>query len=53
MRKAGEIYNTLLRILELATTEGITTAEASDRVAEQRMEDVQYLHRTELGSLDY
>jgi len=53
LRKAGEIYNTLLRILELAKTEGITSAEASDRVAEQRMEDVRYLHRTELGCLDY
>jgi leucine dehydrogenase len=53
LRKAGEIYNTLLRILELAETEGITTAEASDKVAEQRMEDLRYLHRTELGSLDY
>jgi leucine dehydrogenase len=51
LRKAGEIYNTLLRILEVAETEGVTTAEASDRVAEQRMEEVRYLHRTELGSL--
>jgi leucine dehydrogenase len=53
LRKAGEIYNTLLRILELAENEGITTAEAADKVAEHRMADVQYLHRTELGSLDY
>jgi len=53
LRKAGEIYNTLLRILELAENEGITTAEAADKVAEHRMEDVRYLHRTELGSLDY
>lgn len=53
LRKAGEIYNTLLRILELAETEGITTAEASDKVAEQRMEDVRFLHRTELGSFDF
>ena len=53
LRKAGEIYHTLLRILELAEAEGITTADASDRVAEQRMEDVRYLRRTELGSLDY
>jgi leucine dehydrogenase len=52
-RKAGEIYNTLLRILELAEADGITTAEASDKVAEQRMEDVRVLHRTELGSLSY
>jgi leucine dehydrogenase len=53
LRKAGEIYNTLLRILEVAEAEGITTAEASDRVAEQRMEEVRYLHRTELGSLEF
>ena len=53
LRKAGEIYNTLLRILELAEAEGITTADASDKVAEQRMEEVRYLHRTELGCLDY
>ncbi|MBT8397820.1 MAG: Glu/Leu/Phe/Val dehydrogenase [Gemmatimonadetes bacterium] len=53
LRKAGEIYNTLLRILELAESEGITTAKASDRVAEQRMEEVGYLHRTELGSLEF
>jgi len=52
-RKAGEIYNTLLRILELAQAEKLTTAEAADRVAEQRMEEVRFLHRTELGCLDY
>ena len=53
LRKAGEIHNTLLRILELAEAEGITTAEAADKVAEDRMEEVGYLHRTELGCLDY
>ena len=53
LRKAGEIYNTLIRILELAEAEGITTAEASDKVAEQRMEDVRFLHRTELGGFNY
>ncbi len=53
LRKAGEIYNTLLRILELAESEGMTTAEASDKVAEQRMDEVGYLHRTELGSLEF
>jgi leucine dehydrogenase len=52
-RKAGEIYNTLLRILELAEADRITTAAASDKVAEARMEDVRYLHRTELGALVY
>jgi leucine dehydrogenase len=53
LRKAGEIYKTLTRILELAEAEGITTAEAADRVAEERMDEVRYLHRTELGCLDY
>lgn len=53
LRKAGEIYNTLLRILELAENEGITSAEAADRVAEERMAEVGYLHRTELGCLEY
>jgi len=53
LRKAGEIYNTLLRILELAESEGMTSAEAADRVAEDRMSEVGYLHRTELGCLDY
>jgi len=52
-RKAGEIYNTLLRILELAEADSITTAAASDKVAEHRMEEVRYLHRTELGALVY
>lgn len=53
LRKAGEIYHTLIRILELAEAEGITTAEAADKVAEQRIEDLRYLHRSELGSLEY
>jgi leucine dehydrogenase len=53
LRKAGEIYDTLLRILELAEAEGITTAEASDKAAEQRIEEVRYLHRTELGCVSY
>ncbi len=53
LRKAGEIYKTLTRILELAEAEGIPTADAADKVAEQRMDEVRYLHRTELGCLDY
>lgn len=53
LRKAGEIHTTLLRILELAEAEGITSAEASDKVAEQRIAEVGYLHRTELGCLSY
>jgi leucine dehydrogenase len=53
LRKAEEIYTTLKRILELGEAEGITSAEAADKVAEQRMDEVGYLHRTELGCLDY
>jgi leucine dehydrogenase len=36
-RKAGDIYNTLLRIFQLATDEGISTSLAADRLAEQRI----------------
>ncbi len=36
-RKAGEIYNTLLRIFETARDEGLPTSEAADRVARQRV----------------
>ncbi len=53
LRKAEEIYTTLLRILELADEEDITTADASDQFALERMEQVRHLHRTELGSLIY
>ena len=53
LRKAGEIYTTLLRILELGEAEGITSAEASDKVAEQRIEEIGYLHRSELGCLNF
>ncbi|NIP90228.1 MAG: leucine dehydrogenase, partial [Gammaproteobacteria bacterium] len=44
-RKAGEIYGVLLRIFELADAEGVTYAEASDRVAERRINRVAQLHR--------
>ena len=53
LRKAGEIYHTLIRILELAEADGITTAEAADKVAEQRIADLHHLHRSELDCLDY
>lgn len=44
-RKAGEIYGVLLRIFELAEAEGVTSAEASDRVAERRVMRVARLHK--------
>jgi len=45
-RKAGDIYNTLLRIFELAKAEGIATHAAANRVAEQRIQQAQHLQRT-------
>ncbi len=45
-RKAGEIYGTLLRIFELAENEGVPTAVAADRIAEERIQRVRHLHRS-------
>jgi len=45
-RKAGEIYGTLLRIFELAGDEGVPTAVAADRIAEERVHRVRHLHRS-------
>jgi leucine dehydrogenase len=39
-RKAGEIYDTLLQLFELAREQGIPTHEAADRLAERRIEQV-------------
>jgi leucine dehydrogenase len=44
-RKAGEIYDTLTQIFELAKEQGIPTYEAADRVAERRIEQVAALQR--------
>ena len=46
MRKAGDIYATLLRIFALADDEGIPTYRAADRLAEQRIEAVGTIQRT-------
>lgn len=43
-RKAGEIYNTLLRIFERAEADGITSAEAADALARQRIARVARMH---------
>ncbi|CAN5794430.1 leucine dehydrogenase [soil metagenome] len=45
-RKAGEIYDTLMQIFELAREDGIPTYEAADRVAERRIGQVAALQRT-------
>jgi leucine dehydrogenase len=45
-RKAGEIYDTLEQLFELADDEGLPTSEAADRVAERRIQQVGDMHRT-------
>ncbi len=45
-RKAGEIYDTLLRLFDLAKEEGLPTYRAADRLAERRIEAVAKLKRT-------
>ncbi|MFQ5536782.1 MAG: Leu/Phe/Val dehydrogenase [Gemmatimonadota bacterium] len=45
-RKAGDIYNTLLRIFERAAQENIATSHAADRVAEQRIAQARHLQRS-------
>jgi leucine dehydrogenase len=46
MRKAGEIYNSLLLLFEIARDNGIPTYQAADRLAEQRIEAVARIQRT-------
>jgi leucine dehydrogenase len=45
-RKAGDIYNTLLRIFERAKSDGIPTSEAANRVAESRIMEARQLQKT-------
>lgn len=46
MRKAGEIYATLLRIFDRAASDGVPTSIAADRVAEKRIMDSRHLQRS-------
>ena len=48
-KKAGEIYDTLLRIFEIAQEERIPTYRAADRLAEQRIGAVGGLDRMWMG----
>jgi leucine dehydrogenase len=48
-KKAGEIYETLLRIFEIAKRERIPTYQAADRLAEQRITAVAGLDRMWMG----
>ena len=45
-RKAGEIYDTMLRVFELAKEEGLPTYRAADRLAERRIAMAAKLKRT-------
>jgi leucine dehydrogenase len=45
-RKAGEIYETLTQLFEIAKEQGLPTYEAADRLAERRIEQVAQLKRT-------
>ena len=45
-RKADEIYDTILRVFEIAKSEGIPTYVAADRLAEQRIKAVGSLVKT-------
>ena len=49
-KKAGEIYETITRIFEIARRDGIPSYKAADRLAEQRIAAVNGLDRIWLGS---
>jgi len=44
--EAGDIYDTLLRVFEIAKREKIPTCRAADRLGEKRIEAVRKLKRT-------
>jgi leucine dehydrogenase len=46
LRKADEIYNTLLGVFEIARADGIPTYQAADRLAERRLKAVASLVKT-------
>ena len=48
-KKAGEIYDTMLRVFELAKAEGLPTYKAADRLAEKRIAMAAQLKRTWIG----
>jgi leucine dehydrogenase len=48
-RKAGEIFQTLLEVFELAREEKLTTAEAADKTAQRRIDKVGTLHRSRIS----
>ena len=49
LRDAGNIYETVKRVLKLARADGITTTAAANRIAEDRIETVARLRRLRLS----
>jgi leucine dehydrogenase len=49
LKKAGEIYDTMLRVYEIAKEEKLPTYQAADRLAEKRIAMVAKLMRTWIG----
>ena len=47
-RKAQEIFTTLLRIFEMAEEDGVPTAQAADRLAQERIGRIRHLQRSTL-----
>lgn len=48
-RRAHRIHDTTLAVLDRARSEGVTTSEAAERLAERRIHDVGRLHTIRLG----
>jgi leucine dehydrogenase len=46
LRKAGEIYHTMLAIFEKAEQAGVPTSEAADHIAEERIQNSRHLQRS-------
>jgi len=44
--KAGEIYDTILRVFDIAKEEGIPSYQAADRLAEQRIAAIAKVQQT-------
>jgi leucine dehydrogenase len=45
MRKAGEIYSTLLQLFQMSHDDGVPTYLAADRIAERRIQEVRQLRK--------
>ena len=46
LRKADDIYNTVLGVFEIARQDGIPSYQAADRLAERRLAEVRGMMRT-------